>query len=66
MKRHEFDRNFIFHSTVIMDGDKEKLDALYEKIKDIPYPEEVKINTFLVGHTYDKVEYKVDRRIKVK
>ena len=66
VKQHEFDKNFIFHSTVIMDEDKEKLSALYEKIKDIPYPEELKINTFIVGHSYDKVEYKVDRRIKVK
>ena len=66
VKQHEFDKNYIFHSTVIMDEDREKLAALYEKLKDIPYPEELKINTFLVGHSYDKVEYKVDRRIKVK
>ena len=66
VKQHEFDKNFIFHSTVIMDENNEKLSSLYEKIKDIPYPEELKINTFLVGHSYDKIEYKVDRRIKVK
>ena len=66
VKQHEFDKNFIFHSTVIMDEDNEKLSALYEKIKDIPYPEELKINTFIVGHSFDKIEYKVDRRIKVK
>lgn len=66
VKQHEFDKSFIFHSTVIMDEDKEKLSALFEKIKDIPYPEELKINTFLVGHSNNKIEYKVDRRIKVK
>ena len=66
VKQHEFDKNFIFHSTVIMDEDKEKLEKLYDKVKDIPYPEELKINTFIVGHSYDKIEYKVDRRIKVK
>ena len=66
IKQHDFDKNFIFHSTVIMDEDNEKLSSLFEKIKDIPYPEELKINTFVVGHSYDKVEYKVDRRIKVK
>ena len=66
VKQHDFDKNFIFHSTVIMDDDKEKLEKLYDKVKDIPYPEELKINTFIVGHSYDKIEYKVDRRIKVK
>ena len=66
VKQHEFDKSFIFHSTVIMDEDREKLAALYEKLKNIPYPEELKINTFLVGHSHDKIEYKVDRRIKVK
>ena len=66
VKQHPFDKNYIFHSTVIMDDDAEKLSAMYEKLKDIPYPEELKINTFIVGHSYDKVEYKVDRRIKVK
>ena len=66
VKQHPFDKDFIFHSTVVMDEDKEKLAALYEKLKDIPYPEELKINTFLVGHSYDKIEYKVDRRIKIK
>ena len=66
VKQHEFDKNYIFHSTVIMDEDNEKLEKLYEKIKDIPYPKELKINTFLVGHSFDKINYKVDRRIKVK
>ena len=66
VKQHDFDKQFIFHSTVIMDEDKEKLTALFERIKDIPYPEELKINTFLVGHSHDNVEFKVDRRIKVK
>ena len=66
VKQHPFDKDFIFHSTVVMDEDKEKLVALFEKLKDIPHPEELKINTFLVGHSYDKIEYKVDRRIKVK
>ena len=66
VKQHPFDKEFIFHSTVIMDGDREKLCKMYEKLKDIPYPEELKINTFVIGHTYDNIEYKVDRRIKIK
>ena len=66
VKQHEFDKNYIYHSTVIMDEDSEKLEKLYAKIKDIPYPKELKINTFIVGHSLDKITYKVDRRIKVK
>lgn len=66
VKQHPYDKQFIFHTTVIMDGDNQKLAAMYDKIKDIPYPEELKINTFLVGHSDDNITFKVDRRIKVK
>lgn len=66
VKPHALDKQYIFHSTVAMDEDAGKLAAAFEKIKEIPYPEELKINTFLVGHSQDNTEYKVDRRIKVK
>lgn len=65
IKPHKFDKEFIFHTTLAMD-DNTKLDAAFEKLKDIPYPDEVKINTFLVAHSYDNVNFKVDRRIKIK
>lgn len=66
VKQHALDKEYIFHSTVVLDGDESKLQAAYEKLKEIPFPEELKINTFLVGHSLDNIEYKVDRRIKVK
>ena len=66
VKQHEFDKRYIFHSTVIMDENREKLATMFGRLKDVPYPEELKINTFLVGHSYDNIEFKVDRRIKVK
>ena len=66
VKQHAFDKQFIYHSTVIMDENEEKLAAMFEKLKDIPYPEELKINTFLVGTSEDNVNFKVVRRIKVK
>lgn len=66
VKQHAFDKNFIFHSTVIMDDDREKLEKMFERLQGVPYPEELKINTFLVGHSYDNIQFKVDRRIKVK
>ena len=66
VKPHTFDKQFIYHSTVIMDENREKLSAMFEKVKTIPYPEELKINTFLVGTSDDNVNFKVVRRIKVK
>lgn len=66
VKRHEYDKNFIFHTTVIMDGDGEKLKKMYDKVSTLSYPEEIKINTFLVGRSEDNVNFKVERRIKVK
>lgn len=66
VNQHPFDKQFIYHSTVIMDENTEKLSAMFEKVKDIPYPEELKINTFLLGTSEDNVNFKVVRRIKVK
>ncbi len=66
VKPDKRDKEFIFHTTLAMDGDETKLDEAYEKLQGIPYPDEVKINTFLVAHSTDKVNFKVDRRIKVK
>ncbi len=66
VKPDKLDKEFIFHTTLAMDGDETKLDEAYEKLQGIPYPDEVKINTFLVAHSTDKVNFKVDRRIKVK
>jgi len=66
VKPHKLDKEYIFHSTVMMDEDNAKLETLMEKLNGVPYPEEIKINTFLVAHSYDNVDYKVDRRIKVK
>ncbi|MDE7439089.1 MAG: 2'-5' RNA ligase family protein [Clostridia bacterium] len=66
VKPHAFDKQFIYHSTVIMDENAEKLSTMFERLKDIPYPDELKINTFLVGTSEDNVNFKVVRRIKVK
>lgn len=66
VKPHALDKQFIFHSTVIMDENTENLAAMYEKIKTLPYPEELKINTFLIGNSEDNVNFKIVRRIKVK
>ncbi len=66
VKPHALDRQYIFHSTVITDENQEKLSAMFEKVKALPYPEELKINTFLVGTSDDNENFKIVRRIKVK
>lgn len=66
VKQDPLDKQFIFHTTIVMDEDNEKLEKMFNKLKPLEYPEELKINTFLVGHSLDKQVYKVDRRIKVK
>lgn len=66
VKPHAFDKQFIYHSTILMDENSEKLEAMFEKVKTLPYPEELKINTFLVGTSEDNINFKVVRRIKVK
>lgn len=45
---HEYDYDFIFHTTLFM-GDEKKNALAFEKIKDIPLPKKVTANCFSVG-----------------
>lgn len=66
IKQNALDKQFIFHTTIIMDENEENAGKMIERLKGVAYPEELKINTFLIGHSIDDKTYKVDRRIKIK
>lgn len=48
---HEYDLDFRFHSTLVMDDDKETISQAYDRIKDIPIPKEVVADTFAIGYS---------------
>lgn len=49
--QHEFDKCFLFHSTLFMDGDKEKLAKMQAALADYPVARELVVDTFLLGQS---------------
>ena len=49
IKYHEFDNNFIMHSTLFMSDDKSIIDKGYLLLKDEALPKELLINKFVIG-----------------
>ena len=64
--QHQFDREFRFHSTLFMDPDSEKIRKLHGLLKGTPLPENLAIDTFLLGISPDGSpgSYQVVRIIK--
>ena len=50
--QHPFDRDFRFHSTLFQDTE-DKLTAMYDRLKDLTFPERLLVNTFLLGISAD-------------
>lgn len=47
--RHQLDRCFRFHSTLFMDADERKLGQMAERLSDLPLPQTLTVDTFLLG-----------------
>ena len=46
---HEYDRDYLFHTTLFMDEDSAKMEAAYQAIKDVPMPAVLEGREFLIG-----------------
>lgn len=46
---HEYDLDFIFHTTLFMDDDKEKINIAHQLLGDLNLPEALVANTFVIG-----------------
>ena len=66
IKKHEFDDSFIFHSTLFVDEDREKLKQMFDLIKDEKINYELYVDTFLIGSSElgTNGSYKIDEVIK--
>lgn len=65
--QHEFDRRFLFHSTLFIDPDGEKLARMAECLAAYPVARELQVDTFLLGlsETGKPGTYRVVRQIRL-
>lgn len=48
---HEYDLDFIFHTTLFMDDDAQKINAAHSLLGDVYLPEHLVANTFVIGNS---------------
>ena len=48
---HEYDLDFIFHTTLFMDDDAEKINAAHALLGEVRLPETLIANTFVIGRS---------------
>lgn len=64
---HEYDLDFIFHTTLFMDDDAEKINAAHNLLGNVYLPETLIANTFVIGksETGENGTYMVYKTVKV-
>ena len=65
VSKHMFDENFIFHSTLFMDDCNEKINSMYELIKNMDIKSTNTIDTIIIGSSNDGVNFKIELLEKV-
>ncbi|MBQ4424307.1 MAG: 2'-5' RNA ligase family protein [Lachnospiraceae bacterium] len=48
---HEYDSDYIFHTTLFMDDEAEKVYRAWEMMNDKPLPEKLRTESFLIGYS---------------
>lgn len=64
---HEYDLDFIFHTTLFMDDDKEKINTAHRLLGDVELPEALVANAFVIGtsETGKNGTYRVFKTVEV-
>ena len=62
---HEFDKSFIFHTTLIMDKDSKKVEKAFNELKNMELPKVVHVDRFVIGSSMSGIAgtYFVDKEI---
>lgn len=64
--QHPFDREFLFHSTLFMDEDTNKLSQMATLLAPMTFPEPLLIDTFLIGLSADgKSNFRIVREVNI-
>ena len=63
---HEYDRDYLFHTTLCIDEDMTKVQAAYEALKDMTLPATLPVRRFLIGASPDGSlgSYRVIRQVE--
>jgi 2'-5' RNA ligase len=64
---HEYDLDFIFHTTLFMDDDAQKINAAHNLLSDLCLPQTLIANTFVIGksETGENGTYRVYKTITI-
>ncbi|MBQ2892648.1 MAG: 2'-5' RNA ligase family protein [Oscillospiraceae bacterium] len=65
--QHEFDKCFLFHSTLFMAEDTDKLSQMRTALEAFPMEQTLQVDTFLLGLSENNLpgEYRIVRKIRV-
>ena len=65
--QHAFDKCFLFHSTLFMDEDTDKLSQMCRLLEVHPIEQDLQVDTFLLGLSENNQpgEYRIVRQIKI-
>lgn len=68
VERHEFDKCFLFHTSLVVCDYEDKLTRAYEMLKNEPAPKEITVSRFIVGcsETGEAGSYKVLKYVDAK
>ena len=63
---HEYDLDFVFHTTLFMDDDAEKINAAHNLLDNVYLPETLIANTFVIGksETGENGTYEIYKTVK--
>ena len=57
ISKHEFDDNFMFHSTLFIDENEEKIKEMYDVIKDVDVSDNIKVDSIIMGESEDGINF---------
>ena len=65
--QHPFDKCFLFHSTLFMDEDTDKLSQMRKALEAFPVEQVLQVDTFLLGLSENNLpgQYRIVRQINV-
>ena len=65
--QHAFDKCFLFHSTLFMDEDTDKLSRMCQLLEAYPIEQDLQVDTFLLGLSENNLpgEYRIVRQIQI-
>ncbi len=64
--QHPFDKAFLFHSTLFMDENTEKISQMASMLSSLTFSDPVQINTFLIGISTDgKTDIQIIREVHI-